>query len=179
MKPNSNANLRSGLASSLPPVSSHDQRCARDRNLVDVAEAQMNATSPEPHDHHTMPHAADVPAEAMTSMERPATPVTVSRARTIVMQGTASRCFGIGSGSRCSSASRPSCGAGWCSTWLASRRQPSRVSVRSRALRHRRLPVRRIGVREGRTPGAARSAARDDDADLAGDHASHSSSAWR
>ena len=48
------------------------------------------------------------------------------RARTTVTQGTVSRCSGTSSGSRCCSASRPFCGAGWCSTCLAFRRRPSR-----------------------------------------------------
>ena len=62
----------------------------------------------------------------MDSMERRDTPVTASLARTTVMKGTAWRCSGIGSGSRCCSASRRFCGAGWCSTCSAFRRRPSR-----------------------------------------------------
>jgi Cu2+-exporting ATPase len=55
-------------------------------------------------------------------MERD-TPVTVSLARMTDTKGTAWPCSETDSGSRCCSASRRSCGAGWCNTWSASRRR--------------------------------------------------------
>ena len=86
----------------------------------------MNSPSPEhaAHEHHhAMPQHRVSVARAHGRRD---TPVTVSLARTTGMKGTAWRCSGIGSGSRCCSASRPLSGAGWCSTWSASRRRPSR-----------------------------------------------------
>ena len=132
----------------------------------------MNGTSPEPHDHHhAMPQPADVSVtgheqhgmtghaghgEAGAHDRHAGHSVAMFRDKfwitlllsipTLLWSGMVQHMFGF---------SAP--------TFPGS-------DVRSRPLRHRRLSVRRVGLRQGWTARAARSQARDDDADLPGDH---------